>query len=106
MPSANEARPSKIADIDWSRLFAEARLDPARFSPVEPPSFVPVSADARAAWIGPSPDGAGVPLRIEAAAFAGRPVYFKIIAPWTSPPEPAVPAETVLLGGLFLILLS
>jgi hypothetical protein len=107
MPSANESRPTGSGAVDWTRLLTEARLDPARFSTVDPPSLVPVFADARAAWAGPSPDGSGVPLRIEAAAFAGRPVYFRIIAPWTSPTaSTAVTVETVLFGLIFFVLLG
>ena len=68
---------------------------------------MPVFADARAAWTGPAPDGSGVQLRIEAAAFAGRPVYFRIIAPWTSLSESAgVAIETVFFGGLFFVLVA
>ena len=68
---------------------------------------MPVFADTRAAWVGPAPDGSGVPLRIEAAAFAGRPVYFRIIAPWTPATESAgVPIETVLFGLLFFLLVG
>ena len=93
--------------VDWTLLFVEARLDPARFSPVETLPVVPVFADTRAAWVGPAPDGSGVPLRIEAAAFDGRPVYLRIIAPWTPPIESAeVPIETVLFGLLFFLLVA
>ena len=108
MPSANEFAAAGNVPVDWTTLFAQARLDPARFSSVEPPSLVPVFADVRAAWIGPSPDEAAVPLRIEAAAFAGRPVYFRIIAPWTSLAEsaPAATVETVLFGLIFFVLLG
>ena len=107
MSSVDSSQPAGNAPVDWTRLFAEARLDPARFSPVEPPSIVPVFADTRAAWTGPSPDGSGVPLRIEAAAVAGRPVYFRIIAPWTAPIQPAgVSVAVVLFGLIFLLLLG
>jgi hypothetical protein len=107
MPSAADPRPARSADVNWTHLFSEARLDPARFSSVETPSFVPVPADARAAWVGPSTDGSGAQLRIEAAAIAGRPVFFRIVAPWTMPVQAAtVPADTVLQGTLFLVLLS
>jgi hypothetical protein len=88
-PSGGDARTAANGPVDWTRLFVEARLDPAKFSPVETLPVVPVFADTRAAWAGPAPDGSGVPLRIEAAAVAGRPVYFRIIAPWTRPTESA-----------------
>jgi hypothetical protein len=85
----------------------EARLDPAKYSYAETLPIVPVFADTRAAWIGPAPDGSGVPLRIEAAALAGRPVYFRIVPPWAPLSESAgVPIETVLFGSLFFLLVG
>src|SRR5208282_132586 len=38
----------------------------------------------RAAWTGKWP-GTQWPLRIEAAAWRGKPVYFSLIGPWTRP---------------------
>jgi hypothetical protein len=91
--------------VDWAPLFAEARLDPAKFTLIETLPVVPVFADQRAAWTGPAPDGSGVSLQIEAAALAGRPVYFRIVAPWTPPSDRAsVPIETVLFSVVFLVL--
>lgn len=39
-------------------------------------------ADARRAWDGAYPDRADVPIHLEAAAVAGRPVYFEVFEPW------------------------
>ena len=37
-------------------------------------------------WRGPARwPGLGLPLRVEAASFRGRPVYFQLIGPWTHP---------------------
>ena len=106
-PSEADARTAANGPIDWTRLFVEARLDPATFSAVETLPIVPVFADVRAAWAGPAPDGSGVQLRIEAAAFAGRPVYFRIVAPWTTRIESAGSSiETVLFGLLFFLLVA
>jgi serine/threonine-protein kinase len=105
--SGTEPSTTATGPVDWSRLFAEARLDATMFSPVETLPIVPVFNDTRAAWVGPSPDGSGVPLRIEAAAVAGRPVYFRIVAPWTPPIGSAdIPLAVVLIGVLFLVLLA
>ncbi len=71
--------------VDWKPLFAEAGLPIAQFSPVTPQWIPPIFADARAAWEGAYPDRPDVPIRIEAAAALGRPVYFEIVAPWTRP---------------------
>jgi serine/threonine-protein kinase len=73
------------AAADFSALFAEARLDPALLHPVEPAWFPPFFSDHRAAWEGAWPERPEVPLRVEAAAFAGRPAWFQVMGPWTMP---------------------
>jgi len=73
------ASPEKV----WASLFEEAGLNPARFTEVEPSRTPPFFADARAAWEGSLAETADVSLRIEAAAYRGRPVSFRIIGPWT-----------------------
>jgi serine/threonine-protein kinase len=92
--------------VDWTTLFAEARLDSTTFSSTEQLPYIPVPADTRAAWVGPAPDGSGVQLRIEAAALAGRPVYFRIVAPWTTQRVVAttLPVATTLFVLLFFVL--
>ena len=106
-PLEGQSRPPQSTAIDWTRLFIEARLDATKFSSVEPAFVSPVWADARAAWTGPAPDGSGVELRIEAAALAGRPVYFRIVAPWTREAESPVPAiGTALFNLIFLALIG
>ena len=70
---------------DWNPLFEEAGLSLAQFSPAQPRWIPPTFADARAAWEGAYPERPDVPIRIEAATAAGKPVYFEIVAPWTRP---------------------
>ena len=70
---------------DWAALFAEAGLDVRNFTPAGPRWVPPVNSDARAAWEGTLSDGARAPVRVEAASYAGRPVYFHLIGPWTTP---------------------
>ena len=80
---------------DWNPLFAEAGLSIARFTPAQPRWIPPIFADERAAWEGTYPDRPDVPIRIEAAAARGKPVYFEIVAPWTRPRnEGTVPGST------------
>jgi serine/threonine-protein kinase len=78
---------------EWTSLFEQAGLPVDRFSPVSPQWIPPVFADARSAWDGAYPDRPDVPIRIEAAAAFGKPVYFEIVAPWTRPrnaePQPS-----------------
>jgi serine/threonine-protein kinase len=70
---------------DWSALFAEAQLDPARFQRVTPRWSPPFFSDTRAAWEGAFPDRPEIPIRVEAAGYRGRPAWFEIVAPWTRP---------------------
>ena len=81
--------------VEWAALFAEAGLPIAGFSPARPQWIPPIFADARAAWQGTYPDRPDVPIRVEAAAALGKPVYFEIVAPWTRPRnEDAAPVTT------------
>ncbi len=77
--------PVQTSATDWKPLFAEAGLAIAQFSPAQPQWMPPIFADSRAAWQGTYPDRRDVPIRIEAAAVLGKPVYFEIVAPWTLP---------------------
>src|SRR5204862_67801 len=79
--------------LDWSILLAEAGLDAAAFSPAEPQWFPPSYADARMARVESKPERPDRPLRVEAAAAGGRPVFFELAGPWSRPPLAARPAE-------------
>ena len=70
---------------DWKRLFDAAGLDIARFTAADPLWTPRVYADTRAAWTGTEPEEKDVQLRVEAAAYRGRPVFFAITGPWTRP---------------------
>ena len=71
--------------FDWSKLFTEAGLDISKFEPVAPEWTPPAGFDERMAWKGTLADWADIPIRIEAAAFQGKPVFFRIISPWQKP---------------------
>ncbi|HKY33037.1 MAG TPA: serine/threonine-protein kinase [Candidatus Polarisedimenticolia bacterium] len=73
------------ATVPWPTLFELAGLDPARFTSAEPRWTPPYYAEERAAWEGELPGSEGIPVRVEAAAHRGRPVYFEIVGPWTRP---------------------
>lgn len=74
--SGNSAQP------DWKNLFAEAGMDLAKFTATSPQWTPPGFADQQIAWQGQHPDHADVPIRVEAASWQGKPVYFRIVAPW------------------------
>ncbi|HWS90439.1 MAG TPA: serine/threonine-protein kinase [Pyrinomonadaceae bacterium] len=91
---------------DWNALFADAGLDPARFQP-SPSSWVPPNPyDARAAWEGAYPAHPEMKVRVEAASYAGRPVYFELIDPWDRPPAPADDLGSTRERALGILLLS
>jgi Protein kinase domain len=68
---------------DWAPLFSAAGLDPSKWPPAQSMWTPPVYADARAAWTGSLPERPDLPMRIEAAAYRGKPVYFDLIGPWS-----------------------
>jgi hypothetical protein len=70
--------------FDWKALLIAAGLDAAALRPAEPEWNSLAVFDARAAWTGTWPDSQR-PLRVEAAAWRGKPVYFAMIGPWTHP---------------------
>ena len=69
----------------WDGLFRLADLKPADFQTVAPRWTPPVHSDERAAWEAPLPGWPNERLRLEAAAYKGRPVFFRTIGPWTKP---------------------
>ena len=70
---------------DWNALFAAAGLDPAKFRAADPQWLPEVGFDSRAAWTGAYPSAPKIPLRVEAASWRGKPVYFHMIGAWTRP---------------------
>jgi len=84
IPPELDKTPPVAEAFDWKKLFVEAGLDPAAFQPVAPEWNSLAASDSRAAWTGKWP-GTQRPLRIEAAAWRGKPVYFSLIGPWNRP---------------------
>ncbi len=83
VPPEREAPPGASASSDWSALFAAAGLDMRDFKSAEPEWTPLVATEARAAWVGNYAGRSDVPVRIEAASFHARPVYFQVLWPWT-----------------------
>ena len=67
----------------WSALFDAAGLSMSTFTPTTPEWTPRGFADARAAWEGPLPDAPAFKVRVEAAAYRGRPVSFLMVGPWS-----------------------
>jgi serine/threonine-protein kinase len=72
------------APFDWNILFTEAGLDPSKFQTAQPTWTSLAASDTRMAWTGSWP-GTTRPLRVEAAAFQSKPVFFSLIGSWTKP---------------------
>ena len=83
-PELDDAKRSG-SQTDWGALFGEAGFDLAEFEPVEP-EWNPASyTEELAAWKGVYPSSPSTPIRVEAAAYRGKPIAFRIIEPWTTP---------------------
>jgi predicted Ser/Thr protein kinase len=70
---------------DWGPLFAAAGLEMKDFR-VTPPQWAPLlTSDVREAWLGIWPGHSDFLLRVEAAAFHGKVVFFDLYATWDEP---------------------
>ena len=112
-PVDHDSAGAPAAAVPWPKLFAMAGLDTAAFRAVAPEWTPPAYADQRVAWLGRVPGDTALALRIEGAAFRGRPVMFRSIFPWTpvpggAPAEPSVMSRVLpwVVWGLFFCLLA
>jgi serine/threonine-protein kinase len=100
--------PSEAASPDWRVLLGAAGFDPARLVPAVPSVYPPVFADSQAAWTGVYPGTAQppIPVRIEAAAYRGKAVFFEVLEPWDEPAPAAPPkaSERDFIFKLYLFL--
>jgi len=94
VPPQLESDMSHHGDPNWRALFDAAGLDMPRFAPTPSQWTPPHYADTRAAWSGPSPDRPDITLRVEAAAYRGRPTSFYVIGPWSRPTRMVPPPRT------------
>ena len=88
----------------WNTLFEAAGLSMSSFVEATPQWAPPDYADVRAAWTGPHPTVKDVTLRIEAAAYRGKPVFFDVIGPWTDP-ERMEPDKQSVADQMFIALI-
>jgi serine/threonine-protein kinase len=85
MPSDGGPPP---AAVDWQPLLAATGLSTAALRAVSPAAVPPLPAEQRAAWEGSFAEGLP-PVRVETGAFAGRPVWLRVLGPWASAPTPS-----------------
>ncbi|MEZ5346463.1 MAG: serine/threonine-protein kinase [Pyrinomonadaceae bacterium] len=97
------------AEADWSAVFQAAELDITKFREADIKWSPPVFADKTKGWEGRMADFPDIPIRVETAEIGGKPVYFRIIAPWDSADggisQRQSVAETQKIGIFLLILL-
>lgn len=102
-PQVDEASaPAKT--VDWNAIFVAAGLQISEFQPTEPIWASLANSDTRAAWTGTWP-GTTRPMRIEAAGWRGKPVYFLLTGPWTRPSRlhPEEPSLGQKVGQIILL---
>jgi hypothetical protein len=74
--------------VDWGSLLEATGLDRARLESRTAGADPPFYADARAAWEGTTPESPHLPVRLEAAALRGRPVWLELRETGSSTPSP------------------
>ena len=111
VPPQKDTAGTSSLPYDWGTLFNVAGLDMTQFHSAEPMWNSLGASDQRAAWTGVWP-GTSEPLRVEAASWRGKPVFFQLISDWTKPDRmPAADsshskAPEVLLVVFLLLLLA
>jgi predicted Ser/Thr protein kinase len=112
LPPEQEENAAAAKPIDWNPLFSAAGLDPSQFQSATAEWSSLANSDARAAWTGKWP-GSNRPLRIEAGAWHGKPVFFRLIGPWTRPtrmhPDDGSPGQKtgqIIQIVLFFVILT
>ena len=112
VPPQFDDAPGAAETPDWRVLFEAAGLSIDTYTP-SAAQWVPEHyADSRAAWEGPHPVRSDIRMRVEAAAYRGRPVFFEVIGPWTQPermhPEQMSTFDRVfvatIIGGLLALI--
>jgi tRNA A-37 threonylcarbamoyl transferase component Bud32 len=114
VPPQRDASPANAAVPDYSPLFEVAGLNMTDFAPA-PAEWNPLlSSESRSAWTGHYP-GQDEVVRVEAAAYRGRPTYFQVLETFDRPtrevrnePKPASKvasewANVVLMLAVLLV---
>jgi hypothetical protein len=94
--------------VDWNPALVAAGLDPSRLVSVQPLQVPPMAFDTRVAWTGTYAAGRSEQVRVEAASWRGRTVFFNLRGDWQKGAalDLAIPrvALTILMGTAILIL--
>ncbi|HZW92528.1 MAG TPA: serine/threonine-protein kinase [Candidatus Eremiobacteraceae bacterium] len=93
IPPQKDSSSAQLALFDWDVFFSAAGLDLSQFKKAEPAWNSLANSDARMAWTGAWP-GTTRPLRVEAASWQGKPVFFSLVGDWTKPDRMKAPEST------------
>ncbi len=108
LPPQKTDSPGPASTPDWNALFTAAGLDISKFQPAAPLWNSLAASDVRQAWTGQWPGFEQRPLRVEAAALHGRPVFFSLIGPWTPAsrmPAPNLATPQIIVRILLIVVL-
>jgi serine/threonine-protein kinase len=112
VPPQVEASAGPWPEPDFAPLLREAGLAPEALEGARPEWAAPVDSDRKVAWTGLAPGEPTTAIRVEAASYHGRPVWFAVLRPWSKPerttptdvPESRIPVGDVGVGILALAL--
>jgi serine/threonine-protein kinase len=108
VPPQRDASEGPWPGPDWTPLLERSGLDPATLEPATPEWNPPSVCDVRSAWSARYPGQNDVPIRVEAAAYRGKPVYFTVVTPWTKAdrmePDSLTVGQNVGWGMLVVVL--
>jgi len=96
VPQQVSPTPVTPLHADWGPLLSAAGLDASALKPADPQWTPPYMSDERTAWMSTVAGHADAPLRVEAAAWHGKPVWFTLVHPWSRPygsPDQQTPAQ-------------
>ncbi len=85
--------------LDWRPLLAATGVDVRSLRAIPPRLLPAVPFDARAAWSG-TYSGDATPIRVEAAAWQGRPAFLRVTGEWDEVKDPL--ARVAFSGGKHL----
>jgi len=109
VPPQFDPEPDPHTAPRWEPLFDLAGLKMAAFTPVAPQWSPRDYADTRAAWEGPMTDRPDLRVRVEAAAYRGRPTSMLVLGPWSRPTRMQAETRSIsatLLNGFVALLIA
>jgi serine/threonine-protein kinase len=82
VPTIELGKAEERRKTNWKKLFDEAGLDISRFKEIRAKQRPPVFADEITGFEGTMADHPDIPVRIEAAGYQGKAVYFNVVPSW------------------------